>query len=322
MSRQDEEHPESPKGSAPTQPEPDGDESESEVRGNGKRLSRRKFLALALAGGMVTAGGGLGYATYVEPEWVRLVKIEIPIAGLPESFDGLRLIQLSDMHSGTLVNPDYIDYCFKLAASRQPDLVLLTGDYVTGLASYVRPVAASIETHLNGYTKIAVLGNHDYWAGPVAVRDALVAAGVRVLGNEPHKIVRGKEFFWIIGTHDYWSGLFDDREALDGVSPSDPKIVLSHNPDTLDYFRNAGVDLMLSGHTHGGQVNLPFIGPLLVPSKYGAKYAFGLFEFGRFRLYVNRGIGVISPPVRFRMRPEITQITLRSVGRQSSRPGA
>jgi predicted MPP superfamily phosphohydrolase len=238
--------------------------------------------------------------------------IEIRIPGLPKPFDGLRIAQLSDIHSGSVVAPVYIDRCLKMTADLKPDLILLTGDYVTGQASYIAPVVASIHRHLTGFERIAVLGNHDYWADAAAVRRALTKTGTRVLGNESHKLVCGNHFIWIAGVHDYWSGLYDPDEALRGLPKQDVKIVLSHNPDTVDDFKHAGVDLLLTGHTHGGQVNLPFIGPPIVPSRYGAKYASGLFHFKRMSMYVNRGIGVIRPPVRFRARPEITHITLRA----------
>jgi len=271
---------------------------------------------MALAGCSLGLGGTQYVAAY-EPTWVQTNSITIPIVNLSASLDGFRIVQLSDLHHGRVVSRHYIQYCVKLANQLKPDLFLLTGDYVTSNAKFAQPVADELSRLQAPYGVCAVLGNHDYWTNGVLVRKALTDAGIRVLKNENFYLPVNGDGLWILGVDDLWAGEFNLDKTVSNTPANEPRILMMHNPDSFAETARHGIDLVLSGHTHGGQVSLPFVGPLFVPSKYGNRYASGLFRNGKTRMYVNKGLGSVSPPVRFRVRPEITQFTLIPAGNKT-----
>lgn len=267
---------------------------------------------------MVLAGcslglGGTQYVAAYEPTWVETLFLSIPFANLPDSLNGFRIVQLSDLHHSRVVSRKYIRYCVNLANQLKPDLFLLTGDYVTNNARFAQPVAEELSRLHAPYGVVAVLGNHDYWANGILVRRALTDAGIRVLKNENFFLPVNGDGLWILGADDLWAGEFNLDKTVFNTPANASRILMMHNPDSFPEAAQHGIDLVLAGHTHGGQVSLPFVGPLFVPSKYGARYASGLFRKGKTRMYVNKGLGLMSLPVRFRVRPEITQFTLTTL---------
>lgn len=274
-------------------------------------LSRRAFLKAAghIALGGAAASAGLGvYGAKLEPSWLKLERLRIPITGLPVAFDGYRLIQLTDLHLITEASRQLIDRAVSMVLERAPDLITLTGDYVSehldagGLYDALRPLAAT-----DGVW--ASLGNHDHWVDAGGVRQVLADAGIKELSNSSTMIMREGAAIWLAGVDDIWERHHDLSAALADVPADGQVILLAHEPDYADQVYPTGrVALQLSGHSHGGQVRLPLIGAPVLPY-LGRKYPYGLRCLGDMWLYTNRGVGNLIP-VRVNCRPEVTEITL------------
>jgi len=284
-----------------------------------ERPERRRLLRGL--GGLTASGLGVAflYPTVIEPRWPRLVTRRSPIADLPESLDGLRVLHLTDPHLGPFVPETYLRRVVCACNELEPDLVLLTGDYVYNSPRFI-PRAAAILGELRGRLGVVgVLGNHDHWEGGPASARALSAAGVRMVDNDRVWLTAEGLFdgipvdgsvLSIAGVGDLWAGQHDDASVLRGNDRTIPTLLLSHNPDFAEEEAARApelrVDLMLSGHTHGGQVAIPGRGPHMVPSAYGLKYASGLVQGPAFPVYVSVGVGVGSLPVRLGVRPDVT----------------
>jgi predicted MPP superfamily phosphohydrolase len=265
-------------------------------------------------------------------------QLQIPIAGLPDHLQGVRLVQLSDFHfDGIRLSKTMLDAAIAACNAAQPDLILLTGDFITDDPKPIHNLAPRLQALTSRLGTFAVLGNHDirYRHSRAEVTQALESANVKVLWNQ---VVYpfGAELA-IVGLADYWSAEFDPAVVLNAIAPSIPRLVLSHNPDTAEILRQWRVDLQLSGHTHGGQVYVPGIGnmahnisefyrglpkrtkrwlPLLNQCARTMKHwewAQGLHHFGSNQLYVNRGLGTYLPG-RINCPPEVTVITLTRSG--------
>jgi predicted MPP superfamily phosphohydrolase len=274
-------------------------------------VTRRNFLRLAAGGAALAA---FGYPT-VELHRVRVETVDAPIAGLPPGLDGLRVGVLSDFHRGPLVSEDTVRRAVRLLQDQSPDLVCLLGDYIQHEASYAASCAEALSGLRVPLGLHAILGNHDYWHGPLAVASALRERSIRVLVNESVALRHGGERVHLVGLDDAWPGRPDIGRALAGVPDGDMKIVLVHEPDYADVLarRPDWLPLQLSGHSHGGQVVLPGLGPPVLP-RMGRKYPQGLRRIdGTARLvYTTRGVGW-TVPVRINCPPEVTLIVLRSV---------
>ncbi len=277
------------------------------------RSTRRRFLVGCSS--TLLAGAGLGLYTWRwEPHWLEVVRHPLPIRGLPASLAGKTLLQISDVHAG-VVDDDYVIDTFQRAAALAPDIVVFTGDFITYHAeSFARAAAAYRHFPHGRLATIAILGNHDYgpaWSHPeIAERVVQMATGhgITVLRNQS-TIVEGLQ---IVGLDDWWAHRFDTRPAFDGVSPSAPALVLSHNPDTADLPVWADFNgWILSGHTHGGQCKPPFLPPPILPVR-NKRYTSGAFDLpGGRRMYISRGVGHFLR-VRFNARPEITLHQLKA----------
>ncbi|MCZ6681214.1 MAG: metallophosphoesterase [Candidatus Poribacteria bacterium] len=284
-----------------------------------QKTEKPKFLHKSLYNVGISGITLTNYPALIEPQWIEITEHEITVANLPPAFEGFSIVQLTDLHHSSIVTLDYLQACFRQAVRLQPDLVVLTGDYITYQEKYAKPVAQAIREIIveAGIPTYAVLGNHDHWnSSPDAavfplrnrwkgdgseVFNALTVAGVRVLTNESVLLQRGADRLWLIGCDDFLSGNFDLDRALASVPASaEPRLLLMHNPYPIESIAHHRFDLVLSGHTHGGQISLPF-----VPSKIGNRYLAGLFYVGESRLYVCRGIGVSGVPIRFMTLPEI-----------------
>ena len=284
-----------------------------------EQVSRRSFLKTAFFG----ASGLALYSGEFERHWIEVVPKEIRLAGLPTSFDGMRVAQLSDIHLDEFTEPSLLREAIDHINSLRPDIVLLTGDFVSSevLPRHLTNRAAwqcgHLLSQLQCNERYAIFGNHDIWAGEQHVGEALQSNGITVLRNSHLPLERGRDRIWLAGIDDPVCGHPDPDRAIPAEIrniPHQPVILMCHAPDYVDELRErpAGraVSFVLSGHTHGGQVRLPFVGPLRLPPG-GRKYVEGLFHFGSMQLYVNRGIGSVGLPFRFDCRPEITIFTLR-----------
>jgi predicted MPP superfamily phosphohydrolase len=295
-----------------------------------RSFSRRRFLKASLYG----AAGLAFYAGEIERHWIEVTERDIYLTGLPAAFDGMRIAQLSDIHMDEFTEPFLLRHAIQRINRIEPDAVFLTGDFVThGLLfkRFARGAAwqcANILTGLECKLLYAVLGNHDALVGEKEVTAALAANGITVLRNAYLPMERAGARIWLAGLDDPLEGHPNPELAIP-VSirnvPNEPVILMCHGPDYADRLlahpAGQAVDLMLSGHSHGGQVRLPFLGALVLPPM-GRKYVEGMFRLGRLQLYVNRGIGTVGLPFRFDCPPEITVITLRSRQKAPERTAA
>ena len=280
-------------------------------------LTRRQLFK-SIFGATAAVGTGLGlYAWRVEPHWVQVVVRDLPIAHLPDSLRGRTLLQLSDLHVGPVVDSDYLATALRTASALEPDIVVLTGDFMSchGMEQIERLASAIRDLSPAKLATLAVLGNHDYAAhwSDEAVADSLTSAlehrGIRVLRNALFDL----EGLQIAGLDDFWGPNFDPPSALAQLDNERARLVLCHNPDSVDLdVWGSYRGWILCGHTHGGQCDPPLLAPPLLPIS-NPKYASGEVDLGDGRfLYVNRGIGY-SRRVRFNARPEITVFRLTTV---------
>lgn len=284
--------------------------------------TRRKFLAGTTAAVTCAAGATAAYSMFVEPRAYRVTRRDIPIADLPPELDGLTLAQLTDLHHCSWIPLSYIRDVVRTTNALNPDLILLTGDYVRASPAYIAPVMAEL-AHLRArIATVATLGNHDWWEDGRLTLRCLAQARIPTLDNRRLFVTPGRQLasdadhgLCLAGVGDLWCDrqLYDN--ALAGLPAAMPRLLLSHNPDVAEErdFISSGhrVDLMLSGHTHGGQVWLPVVGAPMTPSKFGTKYARGLVHGPTTRVFISTGLGISGLPLRLGARPEIALLRLR-----------
>jgi predicted MPP superfamily phosphohydrolase len=280
-----------------------------------RQINRRKFLGLA-AGAGVTAIAADG--VLFEPMRPSIVRKEIILKRWPARLDGFNIALLSDFHYDPIFSIHPIQSAVELVNRVRPDLVLLTGDFVTsppfgnrsrGLAD-AEPCAQLLQKLQAALGLWAVMGNHDAAAGAYQVTAALRAAGVSVLSNAAAPIEHNGRRFWLAGVADVLQSSADLHSALHTVPSDEAVILMAHEPDYADYVARYPVDLQLSGHSHGGQIRLPLVPPLYLPP-LGTKYYSGLYNIRELTLYTNVGLGTINVPVRLNCPPDVTLITVR-----------
>lgn len=270
-------------------------------------ISRRMFIqgACGYVLGVMSVGS---YSCLLEPRWIEIKNISINVHALPKRFEGMTIAQLSDIHHCKYVSREFIKNCVRKVNALSPDIVALTGDFVYGSKEFISSVAEELSELKAKEGVFAVLGNHD---NKDETTGALAEKGIRVLINEHIPLYRKKDYLFIAGVDDLWAGKLNIETTLNGTDDK-PKLLLCHNPDAIEKIKHTNVDFVMAGHTHGGQVCLPLYGPPVVYSKFGARYASGLFHEGKTIMYVNKGIGVSNFPIRFFARPEITLFTLQN----------
>jgi hypothetical protein len=251
----------------------------------------------------------------IEPAWIVTRETPLPIVRWPTALGPLRIVAISDLHTGAPhISVDTLHEVVERVNAAHPDLIVLLGDYVIhGVVGghFVEPerTAAALRDLAAPLGVFAVLGNHDWWYDGGRVTRALAGAGVRVLEDAATPVRTRGGTLWIAGVSDVRTRPAAIRRALAAVPEDAPVIVLTHNPDVFVRVP-ARVLLTLAGHTHGGQVNLPLLGRLIVPSRYGERFAIGhVREEGR-DLFVTPGIGTSIVPLRFRVPPEISVLTV------------
>ena len=234
---------------------------------------------------------------------IEVTHHEVIVDDLPESFDGYRIAFLTDTHVASFVRRAFYREVVAQVQRFDPDLVLFGGDFVT----FHRDIPLVADRLLDGLSArdglFAILGNHDYWAG---LREL---PGVRFLTNDRVFLRRGDDVLPLAGIDEMYRGKPDVARAFDGIDDGAPCLAISHHPDVIDLVRRR-IDLLLCGHTHGGQIRFPFFGPVVVPSRHEGEYAAGFHRVGPVLMYVSRGIGAI-PPLRILCRPEVATFTLR-----------
>ncbi len=281
------------------------------------RPTRRKFLRRLLGTGAVLGAGAL-YATQVEPFWLDCHEVDAAIANLPAAFEGYRIAQLTDLHAGESVPISFLARAIDRVNAMNPDCVVVTGDLVTHDPDSVDPIV-QVLARLRSPVYVT-FGNHDYnpvggVPGPVTVladelEMKLSAIGCVVLRNRSVALNRKGQRLWLVGLEDLLTTRFLPDLAFFGVPRDEPRICLSHNPDGTNALVPHQPDLILSGHTHGGQVRIPFWGAIMLPT-VDRHLDQGRFQLPHGQLYVSRGVGFLAR-VRFDCRPEIPVFRLRS----------
>jgi len=262
------------------------------------------------------------YGRHIEPTWLELTSHWLAIEDLAPCFHGFRLVHLSDLHAGHGVPLDFVRQAVELANAQQPDLVAVTGDFVHKGFRHVAEVARVVGRLRAPCGVLAVLGNHDFsvrnalgWRRHrhlhAAIETALLDQGIQVLRNRSVRLLREQGQLHVVGVDDLWSGVCDLDAAYAEVHSHAPCVLLAHNPRTVERLNGHRSDLVLSGHTHGGQVNWPGLGRVFL-TKRNRRLAAGLYRHGRSLLYVNRGVGY-GFRFRFGVRPEVAVMTLQSV---------
>ncbi|PYS73881.1 MAG: metallophosphoesterase [Acidobacteria bacterium] len=248
-------------------------------------------------------------AAITEPYMLTIEHERIELKRLPKSFESFRVVQLSDIHHGPFSDPSQIERAVDTANRLQPDIIALTGDYISKERHYAAPCAEMLGRLRARFGVYAVLGNHDHWVDAALITDLFRAEGITMLVNQGMRFELNGSAFWLAGVDDTMVGLEDISLALAGSREDEMKLLLAHNPIVLRRAARADVDLVLSGHTHGGQVALRS-----EPSASGGprrRFLKGLGRLGNTQIYVNRGLGTVVLPIRYGCPPEVSLLELR-----------
>ena len=271
-------------------------------------LKRRRFLKFALSGSALLLVGA--YPTFIERSLVSVNRYQIPVSGLPPSFHGYTIAHLTDLHLGFLVSENFVENVVNKTNQLKPDLIVCTGDYVhdrntTKTIDRVWPMLSQLQAKDGVYS---VLGNHDHWADTNRSQYWLERTGQN-LRHTSKALYRGKERIVLGGAGDYWEDELGIDTAFASSDEHDYRILLAHNPDSADSTFQTPLSLVISGHTHGGQVVVPFYGPPVLPVQ-NKKYTSGLVQTEKTAVFISRGLGWALYPVRFNCPPEIALLEL------------
>lgn len=281
------------------------------LRERGRRAARRNNVAppatplRTLAASLAQAAR----AALAEPFRLTVERHAIALRRLPQELDGLRIVHLSDIHHSPFTGSEQIERAIETANSLEPDIIALTGDYVSHDAAYAVPCAEMLGRLRARHGVYAVLGNHDHWTDAALITDLFRAEGIKVLVNEGMRFESRGASFWLAGVDDTMVGMEDLPLSLAGSSEAEMKLLLAHNPVILRRAARAGVDLVLSGHTHGGQV--AWRSEKSASGRPRRRILKGLGRRGNTQIYVTRGLGTVVLPIRYGCPPEVTLLELR-----------
>ncbi|MFC1580374.1 metallophosphoesterase [Thermodesulfobacteriota bacterium] len=288
-------------------------------------MTRRGFLIrMGILGALVLAGG----KGFLNSRDLKLLKVDVGLKNLSPAFEGLKIGQITDIHAGPLVPRGLIEKGVDLLMEKQPDMVVLTGDFVSGATRILWTTYGGFKQHhfdacMGALAKLkaplgvyAVLGNHDFWSGKQVAADiikGLKGIGVKVLRNENVSLSRAGRTLSVVGVDDYWEQSYSLTRSLNKIQKDGCRVLLSHNPDVNEDIELSGkrIDLVISGHTHGGQIVIPFVGAPYIPSPFGQKYRAGLVKDGDRKTWVSRGLGLFFVPIRLNCPPDVSLLTLR-----------
>lgn len=277
-------------------------------------LTRRHFLKLTtrtILVGFLSGIAGFEYSFAIEPNWIKVENLGLTLPNLPKTFHGIRLVQISDIHFDDWMTTAKFGEIVDRVNALQADILAITGDFVTGDQKHREKEIVKQLSRLDaGQARVAVLGNHDHWTDPNFIHHLIAQSSISDLTNEIFTLEKDGQHLHLCGVDDYWERQDRLDLVLNKLPAEGSAVLLVHEPDYADISApTARFDLQLSGHSHGGQVILPFFGPPIVP-RYSNKYPVGLYQVGGMLLYTNRGLGMIQPRLRFNCRPEITVFTL------------
>ncbi len=284
-------------------------------------ISRRGVLKAGLFLGAGFALDGL----VLEPRDFRIERHTVFVRGLGPEFSGFTICQITDVHHSRIISLGYLETVVSAANALRPDLTVLTGDYIDADRNRMAPAIKCLSGLKAGHGIVAILGNHDYFFGRQYTEDVIAANRLPLLKDAHIIIERGSSALCIAGTRDFSEDRPDVKKAFKGVDESIPRVLLTHHPDHCEHLpHDERIDLVLSGHTHGGQIRLPFYAPIL-PSNYGQKYSGGFVRLTKpdgALAYVSRGIGMAMLPIRFNCPPELTLIRLEPARADATRTEA
>ncbi|HEY7419642.1 MAG TPA: metallophosphoesterase [Ktedonobacteraceae bacterium] len=288
-----------------------------------KRRTLLKGAGIITAGTAVMGSGTFLYSSCVEPGWVEVTSTTVHLPRLDSAFAGYRIVQLSDIHvDESWMDKGRLEAIVETTNEQKPDLILITGDFVTQVGANIRDTLSALRGLKARGGIFGVLGNHDHWSDPVVVRTYLESFGVQELNDKIYTLRRGAAMFHLVGVDDLWPNAGDIRPVwehqglleslLESLPDQGAAILLVHEPDFADVAAATGrIDLQLSGHSHGGQIRLPFVGAPVVPP-LGQKYVDGWYTIKSMQHYTSRGLGMLPPKVRFNCRPEIAVFTCQT----------
>jgi uncharacterized protein len=282
--------------------------------GGTRRVKLSQRLSAAVASDQPLRALASGFSRFArealaEANSITIEKVKIHLKRLPREFDGFRIVHLSDIHHSPFTGLDHISRVVEVSNYLKQDLFALTGDYVSHHSEYIAPVAEVLAKLKAEHGIYACLGNHDHWTDAELVTHLFRGEGINVLINEGFRFrARGGQF-WLAGVDDLMAGKTDVRAALQGSRADEFKLLLAHNPQIIRRAAWHGVDLMLSGHTHGGQVKLRDEEKRLLPRR---RLSSGLHWRKETQVYITRGIGTVVAPIRYQCPPEISLLELRS----------
>ncbi len=256
---------------------------------------------------------GAVFSSVKEPGWVEVTRLSLTLPRLAPEFDGYRLVQFSDIHMDRWMTPEHLSQVVELVNREDPDMVAVTGDIVTRHASQYASGLVEVLSQLSSRDgTLAIRGNHDHWAGGSVVDQIILQSGLINLCNTSITLRRGAARLHFAGVDDYYEHADRLDQALRGLPAGEAVVLLAHEPDFAEVSVKTGcIDLQISGHTHGGQIDLPVIGRLFLP-KYAKKYPCGLYNINGMWLYTNRGLGTTHFPIRYNAKSEITVYTLEA----------
>ena len=274
------------------------------------RSIARKLLALG-AGAAVVGGALAAYARYIEPTRMNVERVTLDLPIGSDALDGMTIGFLTDLHVGPFTTLSRIERGIELLLNERPDLLLLGGDYHSESPRYLPGVAELLGRYRDAAPlgTIGVMGNHDYAVSGEQTYDVFAAVGIKLLRNEAIEVQYSEASLWIVGIDDTLLGTVDALSAFAPVPDGAPALALWHEPFHAEHAAELGAFAMLSGHTHGGQVLLPVIGPMAVP-KHGKRFVIGKNQVNGMQVYTSRGQGMYRPPLRFNCPPEVTLVTL------------
>ena len=278
-------------------------------------LARGAHFALPLGFYMWTYAAGLvvcGYGVLVRRRWFRVQHVEVALQGLDAQFDGYKIAHLSDLHIGNTTPESWGAKWARASNAQAPDLAVVTGDMVTSGTAFHEDIARVVGALRAKDGVFVSMGNHDYFGEGEPLVSLLGARGARVLRNEGVVLARGDAKLYLAGIDDTWTKRDDIARALRDRPNGAPVVLLAHDPGRFPHAAEHGVDLTLSGHTHGGQIAVPFFFRRLSLSHLAHKFHIGIYKLGRSTLYVHPGLGTTGPPMRLGIAPAVVMITLRA----------
>ncbi len=249
---------------------------------------------------------------FIEPHWIEIKEMEISDNDVPLEFNNFKIAFISDIHFGRFFSEERLKELVITINSLEPDLILLGGDYISASKEYIAPCFEVLSNLYAKYGTYGVLGNHDHWESAELTRLEMTRAGIVCIDNYSEWINLGSSRIKLGGVGDLWEGKTDINPTVQDVLEDDFVILVSHNPDFAENINSSNIDIMLSGHAHGGQVTLFGLFAPFLPSKYGQKYRTGIININNMKVIISNGIGTIVLPVRFFARPQVNVIYLKN----------